>query len=393
MTVAHLSTLSELLTNLTRSLASAVNSVPEADQIIPPQDGISLLDTKNELLLSYLQNLVFLIIIKLRNASSSTPTSDETKDEGDQSDEEVVKKLVELRVYLERGVRPLEGRLKYQIDKVLRAAGDEAIITNGPYGGTGGDRAGQSGPNAASDTQNSGSEDAATGSEEDADGVTISNGATAEIDELSYRPNPASLLRPSQPSSRPAADAAKDGGFYRPPRITPTALPATSAGRDDRNGAARRPGKAATLDEFISSEMSTAPLAEPSVGSTITSGGRRSQTQRERELHSQRRDYEENNFVRLPKESKKERAKKGGRREAGYGGEDWRGLGEGLSRIERLTSRGKGGTSRGRDLLEKSRKRSAADQDRPRGQGGPEIGERFEKRRKMLGQRNRRGGG
>ena len=37
---------------------------------------------------------------------------------------EAVKKLAELRVWLEKGVRPCETRLKYQIEKVLRAASD-----------------------------------------------------------------------------------------------------------------------------------------------------------------------------------------------------------------------------------------------------------------------------
>ncbi|KAI9761827.1 MAG: hypothetical protein M4579_000767 [Chaenotheca gracillima] len=379
MTVAQPLSVLELLSNLTTSLASAAESVPHAGPETSITDGISLLDTKNELLLSYVQNLVFLILIRIKNGGAPVKIA--------HLDQEVVKKLVELRVYMEKGVRPLEGRLKYQIDKVVRAATDEGnaaesaqkkdsdgkVIANGNGGN---------------------SEGSDNDEDQDADRNSLPQHGLADIDELSYRPNPASLLRPSSPSSRTAA-AGKDG-IYRPPRITPTALAPANAGREEANRASRKPGKSATLDEFVNSELSTAPLAEPSIGSTIQSGGRRSQSQREREIDSRRRAYEEDNFVRLPKETKKERAKKGGRREAGYGGEDWRGLGEGLGRIERLTSKGKSASSGGRALLERSRKRTAADgperSSRGAGTGGAEIGDRFEKRRRMLGQRNRKAG-
>lgn len=79
----HAQSLSTLLGNLTSCLTSAASSLPaprkEAPSdvsIEPPQDGISLLDTKSEILLSYLHNLVFLIIFQLRNASSKQNSKD-----------------------------------------------------------------------------------------------------------------------------------------------------------------------------------------------------------------------------------------------------------------------------------------------------------------------------
>src|SRR4051794_38662999 len=104
---------SVLLSTLTDAVASATTAFPADEQaLLPPVNGISLLDVKNDLLLSYLQHLVFLILLRLRN---SYVQNNEDKSLGD----EAIKKLIELRVYLERGARPLEGRLKYQIDKVL----------------------------------------------------------------------------------------------------------------------------------------------------------------------------------------------------------------------------------------------------------------------------------
>ncbi|KAA6410193.1 MAG: U3 small nucleolar ribonucleo LCP5 [Lasallia pustulata] len=348
-----IATLPALLSTLTESLNSANNAVPDTAAVARPTDGISLLDTKNELLLSYLQNLVFLIIIKLRSGIFSN-TDVQSAGNGKEQDE-VVKKLVELRVYLERGVRPLENRLKYQIDKVLRTADDAS-------------RSAAQKTNAVPKTtkpQNAsrGHDGSASGSDDDSDIEDTEEAApnVADIDDLAYRPNPAALARPSRGVD---PQSAASGGIYRPPRITPTALP-TIQGHEER--AARKPNKSATLDEFISTELSTAPLAEPSIGSTIVSGGRRSKSQKEREKDTERRVYEESNFVRLPKESRKGRAKSaGGRpRDGGYGGEEWRGLGEGLERIERLT-KGKKGVG----VLERSRKRAVEDGPRGRGGGG-----------------------
>ena len=370
--MAATTSLPALLSTLTESLQSAYNAVPDTAAIARPTDGISLLDTKNELLLSYLQNLVFLIIVKLRSRIS-TNADVQLAEKGTEQDE-VVRKLVELRVYLERGVRPLESRLRYQIDKVLRAADDAS-------------RSSAQKTDAVPKTAKlingfRGRDGSANGSDNDSD-VEDEDDAVptaAEIDDLAYRPNPAALARPLQ-GAGPRSGASD--GIYRPPRITPTALP-TTQGREER--AARKPNKSATLDEFISTELSSAPLAEPSIGSTIVSGGRRSKSQKEREKDTERRVYEESNFVRLPKESRKEKAKSagGGPRDGGYGGEEWRGLGEGVERIERLTGRKKGVS-----VLERSRKRAV--EDGPRNDGvGEAVGERFEKRRKMVGPRERK---
>jgi U3 small nucleolar ribonucleoprotein protein LCP5 len=152
----------------------------------------------------------------------------------------------------------------------------------------------------------------------------------------------------------------------------------TPEGREARRE--RRPGKSATLDEFIATELSGAPIAEPSIGSTITNGGRHTKSERERREENERREYEEANFTRLAPDSKKEAAKKKARqqRDGGFGGEEWRTLGAGIDRIERLTQK-KGGNL---GSLEKSRKRPVG--DGPRGSGSA-AGDAFEKRRKVVG--------
>ncbi|PGH00238.1 U3 small nucleolar ribonucleoprotein LCP5 [Blastomyces parvus] len=385
--------LSSSVETLTSTLSSALSSLPTSQphgdvsgnntSILPPPDGISLLDTKNEIFLSYLQNLVFVVLLQLRNLSERR-SSDKKNGAGQGDDQDAslhknaVKKLTELRVFLERGVRPLEGRLKYQVDKVLKAAEDaertqQDTASKPKKSRKGTKELGEGGDSSGSDSE--------TGSGSDSDGSEDSEEEDEDVDELAYRPNLAAFSRGTQDQEKSKGPSKKDAsdGIYRPPKIKPTALPtATPDSREGKGG--RRTAKSAIIDEFVSAEMSSAPTAEPSIGTTIRAGGRTVRSERERAQELERRTYEEGNFVRLPKESKKERAKRGGNRPGGYGGEDWRSLGEGADRIERLTRRGReGGRS---TVLEKSRKRRATE-DGPRGDG-MNIGENFEKRRKKI---------
>ncbi|PGG96003.1 hypothetical protein AJ79_09770 [Helicocarpus griseus UAMH5409] len=382
--------LSSSLETLTSTLSSALSSLPSSQphdvaegnaSILPPPDGISLLDTKNEIFLSYLQNLVFVILLQLRHLSANASE----KRDGAKSDEasslrsSAVKKLTELRVYLERGVRPLEGRLKYQVDKVLKAAEDaernqQEAASKGKKPSKERNEAGDD----DDDGSESGSED---GSGSESNGSEDSEAEDEDIDELAYRPNLSAFSRGTQEPPKSKATSKKDtgDGIYRPPKIKPTALPTTTAdSREEKRG--RRTPKSAVIDEFVSAEMSSAPTAQPSIGTTIRDGGRSVRSERDRAKELEKRAYEEGNFVRLPKETKKERTKRGGNRPGGYGGEDWRSLGEGADRIERLTRRGRGGGTT--SILEKSRKRRATE-DGPRG-SGMNIGDTFEKRRKKI---------
>ena len=85
--------------------------------------------------------------------------------------------------------------------------------------------------------------------------------------------------------------------------------------------------------------------------------------------------------MRLPKVGRKERGKMArGRGDAGYGGEEWRGLGEGAERVVGLTAK-KGGMRGEGAALERSRKREREGGERR--DGGERIGERWEKRKRM----------
>jgi U3 small nucleolar ribonucleoprotein protein LCP5 len=363
--------ISTLLENLTGCLSSAGSSLPKPVRdepsdvaIEPPQEGISLLDTKSDLLLSYLQNLVFLTLLQLRDVSSQSGSGAESFDQSLR--DEVVKKLIELRVYLDRGVRPLEGRLKYQVDKVIKAAEDA-------------DRSDRTASKGKSRRDaGSGSEDDSENASSDSEGDSEDDEEGEDIDEMAYRPNVSAFTKKMAVESKPdnATHRTSNDGIYRPPKIMPTALPTTES-RDRKDRAPRRSN---VIDEFVSAEMSSAPMAEPSIGSTIVRGGRHTKSKKEREVEAERTAYEETNFTRLAKESKKERAKRRaqGGGDSGFGGEEWRGLTEGADRITKLTRRAKGSGN----ALEKSRKRKLTE-DGPRSDGAG-LGHIFEKRRKKI---------
>ncbi|KAK3390156.1 hypothetical protein B0H63DRAFT_107783 [Podospora didyma] len=359
-------TLPALLDTLTKSLSSTLEAAPKLLDIELPKDGLSLLDVKNELLLSYLQNLVFLILLKLRQAKNGGSNDNA---EAKNLDDLVVRKLVELRLYLEKGTRPLEDKLRYQIDKVLRAADDAERNA----------KQAEAAEAAKVDASDSGSDN---GGEESEDEVVDGK----KISELQYRPNLSAFVRPAGASVSGDAKEKNSSGIYRPPRIAPTVMPKT----ERREKTERKNLKSATLDEFIADEMATAPVAQPSIGTTILAGGRKIKTASERKTEDERRDYEESNFVRLPVVSKKDKAKsaksEGRSGRMHFGGEEWRDLGEGVDRINRLTQ-GKSSGMGTKALLEKSRKRGMETTDGPRGSGatdGVNMGERYQKRLKVL---------
>ena len=288
--MAAAATLPALLTTLTESLTSASSSLPTPTNLAPPAEGISLLDTKNELLLSYLHNLVFLIILKIRHQSSPSSAEEPSLNAA------VTQKLVELRLYMEKGVRPLEGRLKYQLDKLLLAASEasRAPVPNRAV------------PKARAAAPRVTEPDA---SASDSAAEPAPRPATSD---LAHRPNPSAFARPSE--AKAARQSASDG-LYRPPRITPTALPTTDASSRKKEV---KPRKNHTLHAFIREEMDDAPIAEPSIGAGSGLRGR------EKEREEARRAYEEMRLVRLPGEKKSKNKRRGD----GFGEDLAEGLGD-----------------------------------------------------------------
>lgn len=367
-------TLPALLEQLTQSLSLTQEAAPALSTIEHPKDGISLLDVKNEVLLSYLENLVFLILLKIRNHKNSSGVLIE-----DGVDEEVRSKLVELRLYLEKGARPLEEKLRFSIERFLRTADDAQREEHAKeQQANGNERTGSE-----SDEDESGSDD----DDEDEESETEQQNAKRNTrGKMAAAPKFGNLV--DDVTARPAQRDGAPSGVYRPPKRDRQVMD-TGARKEKVD---RRPNRSRTMEEFVNSELSAAPMAEPSIGTTIVQGGRKTKTTADREAEAQRREYEETNYTRLPKESKKDKAKKasqdGSSRRMQFGGEEWHDLGEGVDRIDRLTKRKEGGRGGNvRAMLDKSRKRGRDTTDGPRGSGhgsAHEMGDRFNKKVKML---------
>ncbi|KAM7390696.1 hypothetical protein PAMA_008740 [Pampus argenteus] len=112
----------QLLNGLTEQVASVTGHVRELlakvkDGAFKTSKGLSFLDLRYHLLLFYLQDLTHLIGIKTEG--------------GKIRDSEALNRVVTIRTVLEK-MRPLDHKLKYQIDKLLRTAVTGSLAENDP---------------------------------------------------------------------------------------------------------------------------------------------------------------------------------------------------------------------------------------------------------------------
>nr|SVE90887.1 EOG090X0IJO [Daphnia sinensis] len=84
---------------------------------LPTAQGMSFLDVKNQLLLKYLLNLNCVLLKKVSGESIKGSNS--------------IERLVEIRTMLER-MRPVEHKLRYQIEKLLKIATTGKFESNDP---------------------------------------------------------------------------------------------------------------------------------------------------------------------------------------------------------------------------------------------------------------------
>ncbi|KAL8103765.1 uncharacterized protein LOC141678757 [Apium graveolens] len=159
----------DAVTNKVQALTAKV----KADQLLTV-DGISYLEAKHLLLLSYCQSLVYYLLRKAKGLSI----------EG----HPVVRSLVEIRLFLEK-IRPIDKKLQYQIQKLTRTSGSEV--------------------------ENMGI------NEKEADPTEKME------DPLMYRPNPGMLI--------PKVPGEDSIGVYKPPRIMPAMMEEEKMTRQERN--------------------------------------------------------------------------------------------------------------------------------------------------------------
>lgn len=164
---ALLNPLAKTCATVKTSLHRAIRNHKSSKEYDSQNGGLDFLRAKNGLLLSYLIDLTMLLSLRCRHKDSSY--DDEEDDEEEKaiihSRQECVERLVEMKAALEK-IRPLEKKLRYQIDKLL------ALSTLGA--GT----------------------FAAEGREKDEeDGIETTGEMTDGADPLSFKPNLQSMMK------------------------------------------------------------------------------------------------------------------------------------------------------------------------------------------------------
>jgi hypothetical protein len=163
----------------------------ESDQL-QTSKGVSLLELKLHSMLSYITNLSFFALLKVHGQSAH--------------DHPAIDSLIELRVILEK-IKPLEGKLKYQIDKLVKIAND-ADNTTDPV-------------------ENLRKKYLVTDDDVDKPASKKKAGGSAEADSslgdpLQFRPNPLAFANVQGDPDMDQDDGGLDNsGVYRPPRVAP----------------------------------------------------------------------------------------------------------------------------------------------------------------------------
>lgn len=262
-------------------------------------EGMSLLALKENALLSYVNNLVLILLTHL-----------ERLQEGADSDKlelmklKAVQSTVEQRACLEKGVKPLEKKLSYQLEKMVRSfhrmEEDNAKLEA---------KINEQVENGAAPLEDSGSE---SDSQSDSD-------SEEDDDALSYKPDSSALAKMSKKPYK--NQSSKSDEKYRPPKISAAAPPRTF---DDKAAPKNHTRKLQSMEEYLA-ESSDLPQAESSIGATILEHGRGGvKTARDSKREKEIQKYEESNFTRLPSTATKKTFKqKMAERANNFAGEDW----------------------------------------------------------------------
>lgn len=256
-------------------------------------EGVSLLSLKNHSLVSYITYVVLIVLShleRLREANDGV--------EIEKLKQHLVQNSAIQRVCIEKGIKPLERRLGYQLDKMVRAY---VRMESDSHSKMEKMTQQENGSQHAKDDENS--EDS-----EESD------------DELSYKPDALAFKKDTRDDKKVFSQDKPTKEKYRPPKISAMAPPSTF--KEQKRSDSTR--KLQSMEEYLR-ENSDMPEAQASIGSTIVGHGRfgvKSDHDRRKEREIQ--NYEESNFTRLPSTAtKKDAKKKRHDMKNTFAGEDW----------------------------------------------------------------------
>ncbi|KAJ2245196.1 hypothetical protein GGI13_005927, partial [Coemansia sp. RSA 455] len=232
-------------------------------------NGISFLEVKHHTMLSYITNLTYLSLLKLHGRQI----------EG----HEVVSHLIEDRTVLEK-MKPLEQRLKYQIDKLMRGAVISSDAAPRPMAATTDD------PEAKSVVDDSAKLAAAMLSDD-----TLANPSA-------FKPNPGSLAA----DVREEDEMAIEEGLYRAPKQMPVHYEEEGNTVAKRERAEQRMMDRAARSRLVR-DLMTEYDDRPEMSSASGNPSTVIKDSRMERLAEDRTRYEEDNFTRLTMGRKEKR--------------------------------------------------------------------------------------
>lgn len=241
--VKQVRTLLSTITSASKEASTSLESVVKKldNQELNVGNGISILDVKYQNKLMYLSNIAYLIMKRLQGKAINQ--------------DKAVERLVELRTVLER-IRPLEQKLKYQIDKYIKIATRGETDPNDPTSF-------KANPNMMNDASDEEEEDAGK-------------------------------------KKKKKAETEEKSNIYRPPRLSSVHYDGDET-RNEKQARSLERARKRALSSNLMQELKEEYLDRPMEYSHSSSNTLKNvMSERERE----RQDYEETYFTRLPLEKK-----------------------------------------------------------------------------------------
>jgi len=228
------------------------------------EEGVAYLEVKQQLLLNYCLNLTYYLLLKAEGRAVKNHP--------------VIGQLLELRAALEK-MRPLDAKLKYQLDRLLQIAA--AMPAEAEIGPTNGHK-----------------------------------------DPLSFRPNPDALvgktgggdLEEDEKGERSEANVIDDRSVYRPPRMAAVPYGEGEGAEGGRKKTRKEEAAARTklerlrrseLLQTLTEQFSDKPELVAERGNMRTAA-----QQKVEEVEEERRRFEEDRFIRLVTSKKDKKARK-----------------------------------------------------------------------------------
>jgi len=300
------SSINDTLRKIESSLLPAIEDHVKNDEFNATRDGLDFLDTKNSMMLSYLIDLTYRLRHDIQNKKK--------KDTAQAIPENSWQRLTEMSTALDK-TRPLEKKMRYQLDKLLTAATGTTFASGGGDSGPGPDATDdplQYRPNPkalkSSDMndediseEESGGEDGSKSEDLSEDGDSVENSDQAEDeddDDLVAAKATMARVRGSKGANSHEDDEQDNDGIYRAPRMASVPFPSDTQASEER---AKRKERRLNTSEFVQtlrSQYGEAPDQEDIHGGTEY-GKQREAARRLAERQAEQTKFEEDAMVRL----------------------------------------------------------------------------------------------